>query len=122
MDGLAFDDMDEFGRELDDPFEELVQDVVHLLLESYGSNPDVLNRGVGLAGALSGPANRIPGLQAQIEAQLNDDVRISRAKVRISATDTTGTYRVDLEIQVNGEEINLAFVTDSAGGVRRVAK
>ncbi len=120
MDGLAFDDMDEFGRELDDPLAELVQDVVHLLLEVFGSNPDALGRGVGLVAALSGPASRIPGIRAQIESQLHDDPRISNAKATITATDSRGTYRIDLEIEVNGADLALALEVDSGGGVRRV--
>lgn len=121
MDGLAFDDMDEFGRELDDPFEELVQDVVHGLLETYGSNPDVLTRGAGLVAALSGPANRLPGMRAQIEAQLRDDVRISNATVDIRATDARGAYAIEIVLDVNGTEIGIDLVVDSAGGVRRAA-
>lgn len=120
-DGLAFDDLDEFARELDDPFEELVQDVVHGLLEVFGSNPDVLTRGAGLAAALSGPASRIPSLKAQIEAQLHDDVRIVNPTVEITSTDTRGTYRIDIVIEVNGDELELAFLTDSGGGVRRLS-
>lgn len=121
MDGLAFDDMDEFGRELDDPFEELVQDVVHLLLEAYGSNPDALTRGAGLTGALSGPDKRIPTIRAQIESQLHDDTRLSNATVSIQPTDTRGSYRVDLVLTVNGDELGVTLLTDSAGGVRRVS-
>lgn len=121
MDGLAFDDMDEFGRELDDPFEELVQDVVHGLLETFGSNPDVLSRGAGLSSALSGPANRIPMIKAQIESQLHDDTRLTSSACNITPTAERGSYRVDLVLGVNGAELELAFVTDSAGGVRRIS-
>lgn len=120
-DGLAFDDMDEFGRELDDPFEELVQDVVHGLLEAFGSNPDVLSRGAGLAAALSGPAKRLPVVKAQIGAQLHEDARISSATVDIVPTDTRGRYRVDLVLEVNAKELELAFLVDGGGGVRRLS-
>ncbi len=120
MDGLAFDDMDEFARELDDPIAELDQDVVHILLEVFGSNPDVTTRGVGLVQALSGPANRIPGMEAHAKSQLEDDPRIDRATVTISPTDARGAYRVDLVILVNNVELGAAYAVDSAGGVRRI--
>lgn len=121
MDGLAFDDMDEFGRELDDPFEELVQDVIHGLLESYGSNPDVLTRGAGLVAALSGPANRIEAIRAEIEAQLHGDTRISSSTVDIQPTGDRGSYAVKIVLQVNGDEVPIALVVDSGGGIQRAA-
>ncbi len=40
MDVVCFEDLDEFGRDLDDPVEELEQDIVHMLFESFGSNAD----------------------------------------------------------------------------------
>jgi hypothetical protein len=120
MDGLAFDDMDEFARELDDPREELVQDVIHLLIETYGSNPDVRTRGVGLIGALSGPANRIPSIKAQAEAQLHDDSRLTNATVDITPTGNRGEYRIDLALFVNTEEINASITVDVAGNITRL--
>lgn len=119
-DGLALDDLDEFGRELDDPLEELVQDVVHMLLETYGSNPDVLTRGAGLIAALSGPANRIPVIQSLIETQLVADDRISAASVDIQPTGERGSYAIGLVIQVNAVALAVNLVVDSGGGVRRV--
>ncbi len=120
-DGLAFDDLDEFGRELDDPLEELVQDVVHSLIETYGSNPDVLNRGAGLISALSGPANKIATIKAQIESQLHDDNRITRATVDIQPTGERGSYAINIVIVVNTDEIAVELLVDSAGGVKRVS-
>lgn len=121
MDGLAFDDMDEFGRELDDPFEELVQDVVHGLLESFGSNPSLRSRGAGLVAALSGPSSRIPIVKEQIESQLRDDDRLTGATVDIQPTGERGSYAIKLLLGVNLDEIGVALVVDSAGGIRRTA-
>lgn len=120
MDGLAFDDMDEFGRELDDPLAELEQDVIHMLLETYGSNPDVLTRGIGLIAALSGPANRLPSVKALAEQQLEEDDRIDRAQVTFTPTDTRGEYRVDLVLQVSDTELGITLIVDGAGNWRRV--
>jgi hypothetical protein len=121
MDGLCFDDLDEFGRELDDPMQELVQDVIHGLIETFGSNPDALTRGVGLVAALSGSADRIPGIKAQAEAQLRDDERISNATVNITPTDTRGAYRIDLVLEVSGATIDASLLADQTGAIRRLA-
>ncbi len=119
MDGLAFDDMDEFGRELDDPLEELVQDVVHGLLETFGSNPDLLTRGAGLLAALSGPANRLGAVKAQIESQLNADNRLTSATVDIQPTSERGAYAITMVLGVNTNVLEVTLVVDSSGGVRR---
>lgn len=122
MDGLAFDDMDEFARELDDPFAELLQDVVHGLLEVYGSNPDALTRGAGLVAALSGPANLIPAIKAQIEAQLHDDSRVLSATCAITKDPSArDAYRIDIVLLVNGDELELGLLVDAVGGVKRTA-
>lgn len=120
MDGLAIDDLDEFFRELDDPFAELSQDILHMLDEVFGSNPDARTRGAGLTRALSGGANRIPLIKSQIEAQLHDDNRISASNVLITARPTEkGSYDVHLVVVVNGQELGFDYVTDGFGIKRR---
>lgn len=121
MDGLAFDDLDDQGRELDDPLQELEQDVVHILLETFGSNPDDLARGIGLGGAISGNAKRVPHIKSQIESQLHDDERIQNASCEITPTDSRGAYRVDLTLVVAGQTLGLSYLTDGAGGIRRTS-
>lgn len=121
MDGLCFDDLDEFARELDDPFAELEQDVVHGLLETFGSNVDAPTRGAGLAAALSGPSTRLPTIRARIESQLRDDARLTNATCAIEPGANRGEYRVDIVLQINEDELALAFVADSAGGIRRAS-
>jgi hypothetical protein len=73
MDLVCQDDLDEFGGETDDELEQLAQDLLHRLLEDYGSNPDDEERGVGLMSRLSGTDS--PTMIARlIEADfLNDD-------------------------------------------------
>jgi hypothetical protein len=119
-DGLGFDDMDEFGRELNDPLAELEQDVVHMLLEAFGSNPDVPTRGGGLVAALSGSAARIPAIRTHIESALQDDLRVASATVDIQATDTAGKYSVAIGITTSADALDLAFTVDSLGNIRRI--
>lgn len=115
----AWDDIDEFGTEIDDPVEELMQDVYHTLLETFGSNPDVPTRGAGLNAALSGvfDENR---RRRELEARLSQDDRIDRAQVTFTALGERGSYRIDLVLQVNGQALGLAFETDAAGNLRRL--
>jgi hypothetical protein len=120
MDGLCFDDMDEFGRELDDPFLELEQDIVHVLFEAFGSNPDALTRGAGLRALLSGPASNLPRAKAQIEGAFAGDDRVVRIKADITSTDERGRYAIALAVTLaNGVEISRSYLVDNLGGVRR---
>lgn len=116
VDALAFDDLDEFGRELDDPIAELEQDIVHMLFESYGSNPDAPQRSIGLEDALSGPIDT--GLKYQIESKLTNDLRIVGAQATLTKLDG-GTVRIDLQIQANESELGIALVFDGAGNLTR---
>ena len=45
---LCLDDLDLFATEIDDPIGELEQDLYHRLIELPGTNPDDVNRGLGL--------------------------------------------------------------------------
>lgn len=117
MDGLCFDDLDLFGRELDDPVSELEQDVVHMVLEDPYSNPDALERSIGLEAALSGRAD--PSLRHQIESKLQQDDRINLARAVLSDAGNDAV-RVDLTIEPNGETMGIAIEYDASGAVRRV--
>lgn len=119
MDLLCTDDVDEFGTEIDDPLQELEQDVFHMLLETYGSNPDAPSRGVGVQAALSGPLTI--HRSREIESRLTVDDRITAARATITPLEAVGEYRLDLLLQVNEQELGLTFVTDAAGNLRRSA-
>lgn len=116
VDALCFDDLDEFGRELNDPISELEQDIVHMLFESYGSNPDAPNRSIGLEDALSGPVD--PGLKHRIERKLSDDVRIIGAQATLTQLDN-GSVQIDLKIQANESELGISLVFDGSGNLQR---
>lgn len=116
MDGLAFDDMDEFARELDDPAAELEQDVVHMLLEAPYSNIDDPERSIGLNQLLSGVFD--PRIANIIEEKLERDDRITKAKVTISANALVpGEYNVEIELQP--ADLTILLVRDANGNVRR---
>ncbi len=120
MDGLCLDDMDEFGRELDDPFLELEQDVVHVLLETFGSNPDDLTRGAGLRSALSGPAKNLLRTKAQIEGAFEGDDRLTSVRADLAQGDGRGSYKLALTLTLaSGVQIARSYLVDSLGGIGR---
>ncbi len=122
VDALCLDDLDQFGTELDDPLEELFQDLYHRLIESPGSNLDNPDRGYGLEGRLSS-ANRKdavgPSIKHGIESELRKDVRVHNARADIAET-AVGEYRIEIKIEADEGELGISLVADGAG-VRRVS-
>lgn len=116
MDALCFDDLDAFGTELDDPVEELQQDLFHRLIEKPGENPDDSDRGVGINAMLSGVVDG--SLKHRIEADFVKDDRVTACNATITevASGQTGSqFRIDIEIQPEGSiSILLDPVTGTA--------
>ena len=117
VDLLAFEDLDLFGTELDDPLEELRQDLFHRMIETPGSNLDDEGRGLGLLDMLSGQFDL--SLASRIEAECRNDNRVAVA--RCFLTDLGGgSFRAVLEVQANGEALGVTLEADGAGGVREI--
>lgn len=116
MDVLCYDDLDEFGRDLDDPVAELEQDIVHMLFESFGSNCDAPDRSIALEDGLSGPKD--PGLRHRIENKLCDDPRIDAAEAVLAQAGES--VQITLKIQANQTELGIALEFDGAGNLRRL--
>lgn len=114
MDVLCYDDLDIFGRDLNDPLAELEQDVVHMLLEAIGSNADATDRSIGMDDALSGAKD--PGLKHRIEQKLTDDPRISAANAIFEAVNDTDT-KISLQLQVDETQLGVSVTVDAAGNV-----
>jgi phage baseplate assembly protein W len=113
----CFDDLDEFGAETIDELEDLEQDLYHRLIEPRGSNLDDPDRGLGIEDMLSGAVD--PGLKQRIEAELRKDERVTAVAASITEIET-GSFRIDIEIEANEEELGLTLETDASGAVRRV--
>jgi hypothetical protein len=116
MDLLCFDDLNEFALEIEDPIEILIQDIVHMLLESYGSNVDSSYRSIGLDDYLSGQPD--PSMKTLIENKLLKDARISAAEVELNESET-GVYDIDMKIVVDEQEIGISLTYDGAGNLVR---
>jgi hypothetical protein len=118
-DGLALLDLDLYGREINDPLQELYQDLVHRLFESPGSNPADLDRGVGLFAMLSGRLQLIP-IVAMIEADLVKDDRVSSCSAAVTAQDSNGNYLVSVQVVCNEAKLGISLAVNADGTVREV--
>lgn len=122
MDALCWDDLDAFGAELDDPLEELRQDLYHRTIEPPGSNLDDPDRGFGLEGRLSsgvraGTINS--SLQHELEAELKKDDRVTDASVTILQT-AAEEYSINIQVVANEQLLGIVLVSNG-NGVTRIA-
>jgi len=123
MDVVCEDDLDEFGTELDDPIQELWQDILHMILESFGSNAAATDRSVGLEDELSS-ASSPAAIKHRIETKLCDDPRIIAVEIVFSEVDSQAGSALDVElkIQANAGELGVTLLFDGSGnytGFRR---
>lgn len=117
VDALCFDDLDLFGRELDDPIEELRQDQYHRLIEPPGSNIDDVGRGLGVDEMLSGVFD--PTVCRKIENELRKDNRVAAVVAEFTEADrATGTFAIDIRSELDGQALGLTLVADGQGGVK----
>jgi len=107
-DVVCFDDVDLMGAECTSELQVLEQDVYHVLIQSLGSNPDDLERGIGIEDYLSGTESDLQALPAIIDAQLKEDDRIDDSTTTVTLNDD-GSYSVDIAISVSGTVYNLPF-------------
>ena len=121
-DALCIDDLDLFGTELNDPLQELAQDLYHRIIEAPGSNLDDPARGYGLAGRLSGAgrsSDLLTSIRHGIEAELRKDDRVLDVRATVESP-ATGEYEVTVEIVANEGVLGIKLEADG-NGVRRVA-
>lgn len=110
------DDLDIFGTETTSDFQNLVQDVGHVLVELLGSNPDDPTRGVGIENYLSASFDALKGLTPLAETQLLTDDRITQCDITLEPIDAE-TYRIIVTVAVSGTVVPLAFNWSSNGGL-----
>lgn len=120
MDLLCWDDLDPFGTELNDPLAELEQDLHHRLSEEYGSNPDDLDRGVGIGNRLNG-TDSITDVATDIEADFRKDNRVRRCQATITKGDEPGEYLIDIRVEATEGVLALGYTFDGQGNLVRRA-
>jgi hypothetical protein len=80
-------DLDPFGAETSGAYEELAQDMYHVVEQDLGSNLDDPTRGLGVANMISGIIPQ--GFQQNADAMLMADERLSGADCEV-VIDTSG--------------------------------
>ncbi len=115
----CFDDLDLFGRETVNELEDVDQDLYHRLLEARGSNPDDLERGLGLRSRLSGRPD--PGLRSRAEDECQRDPRVEavRGTVVELGSGATSIPRLELEVEVNGQLLGVGVDLAAAEAERQ---
>ncbi len=101
-------DCDPFMRETTSDLQNLIQDVLHVLRELPGSNPDDPTRGVGVELYLGGTVDTFNSLVSTIERQLIQDSRITSCSCAVTSN-ADGTYLLRIDLGVGADIIPLSF-------------
>jgi hypothetical protein len=111
-------DLDPFASETTSDLQNLIQDVMHIISELPGSNPDDLKRGVGIQSILSGSSDALTKASKAIEASLGNDDRIQAVSCSIASQDNaTFPYLIRVDIQVAGSVIGVTYGYSSVTGL-----
>lgn len=112
---VCINDVDPYAAETTSDLQSLSQDVLHLLLEDLGSNPDDPDRGIGIMRYLSADQNTFATLPATIDSQLGQDPRITGSHSTVAAQ-ADGSYLLSIQISVSTGIVPLNF-SITGGGV-----
>jgi hypothetical protein len=121
-DARCLDDLDPFGAELDDPLEELFQDLYHRLIEAPGSNIDDPARGFGLDGRLSSSSRAsvvLTTIETGICAEFRKDDRVLDVSASVTSS-SPGAYEIAIRVVADEGVLGIKLARDG-NGVRRVA-
>jgi hypothetical protein len=124
----CLEDLDRFAAETTSELENLDQDVLHILMEDYGSNPDDGTRGVGLPNLLSSPTRSITNITALVETQLRKDDRIDQVKATLTElppgyafpdglTFAAGGWLLELQIVAGADVVDYSYGYSPATGL-----
>jgi hypothetical protein len=124
VDALCMNDLDLYGRDLNDPLGELYQDLVHRLFELLGSNADDADRGVGIEDMLSGgfvATNGGPGVSTahRIEKDFLKDDRVKEVAANVVER-AAGDFEINIQIVANEGTLGITL-EGNANGVRVVS-
>lgn len=124
----CLDDLGLFADEVASDLQTLEQDVYHILIERPGSNPDDIERGIGIDDMLSGSTGKLDGITHRIEAQLQKDPRVNNAAATLvqiqpggalpdGTTLPDGGYLLEIEIVADQGVLGLSFVSSGNEGL-----
>jgi hypothetical protein len=111
-------DLDPLGGETTSDLQSLGQDILHILLEAPGTNPDDPDRGIGVEGMLSGTNVNLTNSATIIDSQLRKDDRIQSSKTTLTV-DANGVYTLNLQVLPIGAVLpqSLNFTYSASTGV-----
>lgn len=102
---VCLDDMDPFASETTSDLQNLWQDVYHVLLQDPGSNPDDVDRGLGVVNLLSGDTSVLATLPRTAEQELLKDDRIDAVKIALVQIPVGGTLSNGTVLDGGGYEL-----------------
>lgn len=108
-------DLDPYGRELNDPIEELSQDLIHRAIEVPNSNIDEPDRGVGLEETLSGTT--AGATTRRLESDWKKDDRVTDVRATTTLLER-GSYSMSVDVIANESKLGITLESDGGGGVR----
>lgn len=111
---VCVEDLDAFASETASDLENLEQDLLHILLEDPGSNPDDVERGVGLPSLLSASTRSLNNITGIVESQLRKDDRIDQVHATLSELPAGYTFPSGLSLPNGGWLLELALVPTNA--------
>jgi hypothetical protein len=124
----CLEDLDRFAAETTTELENLDQDVLHILMEDYGSNPDDITRGIGVPNLLSASTRSIAHITTLVETQLRKDDRIDQVRATLTElppgyafpdglTFAAGGWLLELQIVAGPGTVGLSYGYSPATGM-----
>jgi hypothetical protein len=106
---VCVNDMDPSAAETTSDLQNLEQDVLHVLAQKKGGNPDDPTRGLDIPSKLNGDTRLLLPLQTEIDAELPEDDRINSSTTTIGQ-EADGTWTISILIEAGPTVIPLTFV------------
>lgn len=114
---VCLDDMDPFADDTASDLETLEQDVLHMLIEDAGSNPDDPDRGIGIETLLGGTTVDLNTAINRINTGLQQDDRITKASASVTLDVDGVTYLIAIAIEVNKTLVTFNYKLSPTGGL-----
>jgi hypothetical protein len=110
---VCSNDVDPTAAETTSDLQNLEQDVLHILIQKKGGNPDDPTRGVDIPNMLNGDTRLLNSLATTIDAEIGDDDRVDGSTTTI-VQEANGNWTISILIQVGAAVLPLNFVYDGS--------